>query len=138
MKVSEEELEFLTGDGDLQDAGQKLCREYGLSILLVTMGKSGACCITKEFSVYQPTFDVKTVDTNGAGDASMGGFLFCLMDRQIDPERITRQQAELCLEFANATGALATTKSGAIPAMPTYEEVVSCIAQQKRCAEALS
>lgn len=138
VKVSEEELEFLTGDGDLQDAGQKLCREYGLSILLVTMGKSGACCITKEFSVYQPTFDVKTVDTNGAGDASMGGFLFCLMDRQIDPERITRQQAELCLEFANATGALATTKSGAIPAMPTYEEVVSCIAQQKRCSEALS
>ena len=68
----------------------------------------------------------------------MGGFLFCLMDRQIDPERITRQQAELCLEFANATGALATTKSGAIPAMPTYEEVVSCIAQQKRCSEALS
>ena len=138
VKVSEEELAFLTGEGNIKKMGRSLCHEYDLSILLVTMGCKGACCITKEFAIYQPTFDVKTVDTNGAGDASMGGFLFSLMEQQINPKDITQQEARICLEFANVSGALATTKSGAIPAMPSYEEVLNCISRQKRCAAVLS
>ncbi|XP_021906807.1 probable fructokinase-4 [Carica papaya] len=65
-------------------------------------------------------FHVKTVDTTGAGDSFVGALLCKLVDDHslIDDEARLRE----VLRFANACGAITTTKKGAIPALPTEAE----------------
>lgn len=127
VKVSEEELYFLAEGETVQDKIGWMMEKYPVSLLLVSMGGKGAVCAGRDFVVSLPAFAVEAVDTNGAGDAFMGGFLFSLLKKGVDPKEISCGEAIECLRFANAAGALATTKSGAIPAMPAYDEVLDCI-----------
>ncbi|KAK6117574.1 hypothetical protein DH2020_048683 [Rehmannia glutinosa] len=70
---------------------------------------------------------VKSVDTNGAGDAFTGAILYCLASdvNLLKDEKRLRD----ALFFANACGALTVTKNGAIPALPTKEEVQQIMRQ---------
>ena len=69
-----------------------------------------------------PGYKVKVIDTVGAGDAFNGGFAFAITNGY------TIEQA---VRFANAVGALAVTKNGAIPGMPKLSEVKKLINSQK-------
>ena len=71
VKVSDEELTLLTGETDLERGSQKLL-EAGASLALVALGAKGAFFRLGELCGRQPTFDVRTVDTNGAGIPSSG------------------------------------------------------------------
>lgn len=127
VKMSEEEMTLLTGETDLEKGAQKLIQQ-GVSLVLITLGAKGAFCKNESASVYKETYDVKTIDTNGAGDAFFGALLYHL--RKTDKTQlktITQQELEKMLDFANAAGSLTTTKGGAIPAMPTMEEINRCI-----------
>ena len=131
VKVSDEELFLFTGIGDVERAGRVLYERYPMRCLLITLGEKGACCIFKDSFFTVPGYRMEVADTNGAGDASMGGFLFKLTGFEIDIEDLSTEEVYECLRFANAAGALATTKSGAIPAMPLREEVEALLKREE-------
>lgn len=119
IKISDDELAFLSGEGELARARGLM--HDGLQLLLVTLGERGAYYLTPEYEGLVPGFAVDTIDTTGAGDAFVAAMLVAVRQR---PD-LAREQAELfaAVRRANACGALATTIRGAIPALPTAEQV---------------
>jgi ribokinase len=89
-------------------------RELGAAHAVLTLGGGGALADGPEGRLHAPAFAVAVVDTTGAGDAFNGALAVALAER--------RPLAE-ALRFANAAAALACTRRGAQPSMPTREEV---------------
>ncbi len=119
IKVSEEELEFLTGDLDIERAARSLWSQR-LLLLVVTRGPAGCMYFTPEGSGVVPGFAVHPVDTTGAGDGFVAGLLAGLLDCGLSRDAADLERA---LRLGNAMGALATTQKGAIPALPTRQAV---------------
>ncbi|XP_030532882.1 probable fructokinase-7 isoform X1 [Rhodamnia argentea] len=129
IKISEEEITFLTGGEDPNDDNVVLDRLFhpNLKLLIVTEGSEGCRYFTKEFRGRVAGVKVKAVDTTGAGDAFVGGILFCLAS---DPNLYKdEERLRQALLFANVCGAVTVTKRGAIPALPTKEAVLSLLTQ---------
>lgn len=115
VKLSDEELEFLTGSADPDTAGRSLWHE-GLRLLVVTHGRNGCTFLTADASGHVPGMTVTAVDTTGAGDAFVAALLAGILEEvgtAFAPDRLH----EIC-RFANAAGALTTTAPGAIPSLP--------------------
>lgn len=123
VKISLEELEFLTGSTDLEGASQSLQQDYDLKMLLVTLGKEGCYYRLGDLCGHVPGFKVRSIDATGAGDAFLGAMLFQIVRLDKDLAAWTADDLVASIRFANATGALATTKKGAIPAMPSLHEI---------------
>ncbi|MDQ3707399.1 MAG: PfkB family carbohydrate kinase [Chloroflexota bacterium] len=130
IKISEEEATFLTGTDDLEQAARDLWHD-NLRLLAVTQGSEGSTVFTPSMSIYVPGFPVRAVDTTGAGDAFLAGLLFSLFPNLDHLMRGNLDETELiqAVRFANAAGALTTTRRGAIPALPTLEEVRALLAR---------
>lgn len=125
LKVSEEELECITGTGDPISGSRELYNQYGVPLIFITLGKKG-CFIRKGNEiVHVPSFTVNTIDTTGAGDGFLAGVLSHLVDLGNSLENINMDRLSQIALFANAVGALATTKRGGITSLPTNEEVKS-------------
>jgi fructokinase len=120
IKVSEEELAFLAGTEDLEGAARQLWHS-NLRLLVITRGSAGCRYITSRFSGEVPGFMVKAIDTTGAGDGFVAGLLKGLLEHP-QADRDEAQLREIC-RYANAIGAITTTDRGAIPALPTAEQV---------------
>jgi len=120
IKISEEELAFLADTEDLEAAVRKLWHP-ALRLLVITLGRAGCRYVTPEFSGRMPGFEVKAVDTTGAGDGFVAGLLKGLLDYP-QADRNEAQLREIC-RYANAVGAITTTERGAIPALPTADRV---------------
>jgi len=120
IKISQEELIFLTGISHPEKGGRRLWHN-GLRLLVITQGRDGCTYLTPDHLGYLEGFHVKAIDSTGAGDAFVAGLLMGLhkQPEAFKDEAILR---EVC-QFANAAGALTTTKRGAIPALPTTEMV---------------
>jgi fructokinase len=89
-------------------------------MIIVTQGAAGSIAFTKDGGRTEMAgIGVKTVDTTGAGDAFLAGLLHGLLEH---PDDWREHLAEI-LHFANAVGALTTTKRGAIPALPSRKKV---------------
>jgi len=125
VKVSEEELAFLTGASDEAEALARLWRPR-LKLVAITRGAAGSTYVTPRFKGNVPGLPVLAVDTTGAGDAFMAGLLRGVL---ADPA-VLEAEDELfqVYRFANAAGALAATKRGAIPALPFPEDVYRLLA----------
>ncbi|CAN6201986.1 unnamed protein product [Urochloa humidicola] len=123
IKISEEEVSFLTnGEDPYDDAVVKKLIHPNLKLLLITEGPDGCRYYSKEFSGRVGGLKVTAVDATGAGDAFVAGILsqlatdFSLLQ---DEDRLRE-----ALKFANVCGALTVTERGAIPALPTREQVL--------------
>lgn len=123
VKVSEEELTFLLGKVSLEEGSKILARESGAKVILITRGEDGTFCRLGDTTLVQPTFKVEAVDTTGAGDAFLGALLHCLVKRGLPIEDVECEEWISYLRFANIAGTLTTLKKGAIPAMPSLEEI---------------
>ncbi|CAJ2679083.1 pfkB family carbohydrate kinase [Trifolium pratense] len=125
IKVSDVELEFLTGSDKIDDESALSLWHPNLKLLLVTLGENGSRYYTKNFKGSVDAFHVNAVDTTGAGDSFVGA----LLGKIVDDQSILEDEAKLreVLKFANACGAITTTKKGAIPALPTEADVLSLI-----------
>jgi fructokinase len=123
-KVSREELSFLSGDGDLEAGARRMWTEQ-MRLLVITDGEAGCHYATAAGWGTVAGYEVNAVDTTGAGDAFVAGLLTGLLENEAAWEK----EAELqrVLRFANACGALATTRRGAIPALPTRAEALALI-----------
>ena len=126
LKVSEEEMQMLTGLSDLKK-GAKALSLYGPELILISLGRKGAFCYLSGKSGILPAYDVKTIDTTGAGDAFLGAFLYRVRGKNRDELR-NLPQTELMdiLDFANAAGSLTTMGKGAVPSMPHLDEIEAC------------
>jgi fructokinase len=122
VKVADEEWEFITGTTDLEEGSRKI-RDAGPKILVVTRGGDGAYFNFAGGTGEIAGHAVEVVDTLGAGDSFVAGFLSQLVEYSDLDAALTLENLNAALRFANACGALATTKSGAIPSLPTKDEV---------------
>jgi fructokinase len=125
IKVSEEELNFLTGEADIEKAAGSLWTGR-LKLLVVTAGPAGCMYFTPGEKGVVPGFPVRPVDTTGAGDGFVAGLLAGLLDCGLSWDDAALERA---LRLGNAVGALATTQKGAIPALPTRVAVEAFMEQ---------
>ena len=127
VKVSEEELAFLSDTSDLSDGSDRLMAAYpNIELVAVTRGADGSYFQTAHGEGWIPGFKVDAVDTTGAGDGFAAGMLHCLLDVISEPKdikKIHRITLAHAFHFANAVAALTTTKPGAITALPGREDV---------------
>lgn len=96
------------------EQGARALLERGCGAVVVTLGRQGALLVTPHTSQPIPAFAVDAVDTVGAGDA-FAGALGALLSQGLE--------LAPALRYASAAGALAVTKSGALPAMPLRADV---------------
>jgi ribokinase len=118
LTPNETEAEILTGvrvtdDNAAVKAGSRLL-ELGAGNVIITMGKRGAMLINAKESSFIPAFVVDAVDATAAGDAFNGGLAYALA---------TGHDLKSAIRLANAVAALAVTKMGAQPSMPTRDQL---------------
>jgi fructokinase len=121
VKISEEETLLLTGREAPEEAAEVLM-ERGVKLAVVTLGANGAYWKYGKDSGTVPGFRVKVADTNGTGDTFFGAFLSRIAKHgglsHLTPERI-----ECYVRYANRAASITASRPGAIPAMPTEDEL---------------
>lgn len=125
LKVSDEELEFITGSGDIKEALPQLLTG-NTRLVIYTKGSDGAECYTRKASAFAPGEKVKAVDTTGAGDGFIGSFLYCLSADGITADALdemTEEQMKRYLAFANRFCGKSVMGHGAIASYPSGEEM---------------
>ncbi len=123
VKLAEEEMEFVTGHAKVEDAARWL-HAQGAQIAVITAGERGAYFDAGDTSGWSAARNSNVVDTLGAGDAFMAGLLAQIGQSNATRDGLTKVvDWSRALEFANKCGALAVRKAGAIPALPTRDEV---------------
>ena len=129
LKISDEELEFITGIKDENDALKSLFKG-NVKVVIYTKGEDGAIFITKNKEtmrfIESKGLRVNAIDTTGAGDSFIGSFLYQLSQKNITIEYLDNLDYNLVkemLDFSNKYAADTTTKKGAIAAMCTIDEI---------------
>lgn len=132
LKISDEELEFITGETEIEAAALALFSR-GVKLIMYSMGKQGACVLTPKFSVSVSQVNVTVSDTTGAGDSIIGAFLYCLVKEGVcDPCSISKEKMLEFLTFANYYAAYSVTGKGAITSYADLKAITEFIAQQKK------
>ena len=123
LKISDEELDFLTDDGDVAS----LWRDR-MELICVTCGAKGAVIHLRDGTrIEHGGYAVRAIDTTGAGDAFVAAILIGVSENRQDYQM---RLPEL-LDFANAVGALTCVQKGAIPSLPTMAEAQTFMAERK-------
>ena len=121
LKVSDEELPLLTGCTDPEKGSARLA-EKGVRLVLVTLGAHGAFYRFDGHTGHVPGVPCVVGDTNGSGDTFFGAALSQLVKLN-SLDELTVPELERILAFANKAASITTSRHGAIPAMPTLQEV---------------
>lgn len=116
--LNEIEIAQLTGvtaiSKNINKAIKKL-RNYYSNNIIITLGENGSIYIVNNDKIIKvPSYDVKSVDSTGAGDAFIGGFVLGLIEGRNIKE---------CVMWGNAAGSITTTKLGAQSSFPDKEEL---------------
>ena len=122
LKISDNEIQWLTGEEDYTLGVQWILERYQIPLILVSMGREGSRAHYKGEMVEVPAFLQKnTIDTTGAGDTFGGCILHFICEYGL--ENLTKEQLKEMLCFANAAAAIVTTRKGALGVMPAKEEI---------------
>lgn len=114
VKLSVEELAFLTGNVEVNVGLDALMARCPARLVLVTQGKEGVIAWHDGAVKHYPATPVECVDTTGAGDAFVAGLLYGLA---------AGQDLTPVIALAQRCGALATTAKGAITALPWQHDL---------------
>ena len=110
-------------DREEAEAAAAALLALGVGTVILTLGERGALLAQAEGATLVPAFSVDAVDTTAAGDAFVGGFAVALAEGRRHLEAV---------RWGNAAGALATTKMGAQPSLPTREAVEQLLSRDQR------
>lgn len=122
LKISDNEIEFMTGESDIEKGMQILIEKYQPKIAFATLGIAGSIAFYKGMKVYEAGMEnPDTIETTGAGDTFMGASLNYILEHGL--ESLSEDDLHQMLHFANAAASLITTKKGALCVMPTREDV---------------
>lgn len=125
LKISDNEIEWLTGEKDYKKAAERLKEEYRIPLILVSLGKNGSMALSDVAFVQMPGYRVNTIETTGAGDTFCACVLHYILEhgfRAYNEEELTE-----LLRFANGAAAIVTTRKGALSVMPEKTEVEALI-----------
>ena len=122
LKISDNEIEFMTGEEDLDKGIRRIIDTYQIPLVFATFGPDGSRAYCRGVEAAEPGFlNPNTIETTGAGDT----FIACVLHTVLDTGLSDFDEESLSdmLTFANAAASLITTKKGALRVMPTREEV---------------
>ena len=126
LKISDNEMEFMTGTDDYTKGVEILRENYNIPLIFVTLGKEGSRAYYKDLIVeVAPFLQEHTIETTGAGDTFEACALNYVLEHGLDG--LTEADLKALLTFANAGASLITTKKGALRVMPEKEEVCELI-----------
>lgn len=125
LTPNETEMEILTGISIqsskagtpdmkyLRDAADQLINK-GVQRVIITLGSTGAVLFDKELSLFAPSESAVVADPTAAGDSFIGAFsvAWCKSNN-----------LEKSLRYANQVAAITVSRMGAIPSLPTQNEV---------------
>ena len=130
-KMSEEELELITGETDLDAGVAKVRERFDIPLICITMGKNGSRAYYKDLIVNSDSFiQEHTIETTGAGDTFCASMINYILDHGL--EDLTEDNLTEMMTTANAAASLITTKKGALRVMPMKEEVEALAATRAR------
>ena len=126
VKISDNEVEFLwncTPEG----GADKLLKEFGVSLAMVTLGPDGCLLKTKNASFLASCPKVHPIDTTGAGDIFGGSALSRLLELEKSIDALTEEDLAYIGSFAAAAASLSTEVSGGIPSIPEKDAVLKAM-----------
>lgn len=128
LKISDNEIQWFTGEDDFDAGVAALQKEYGIPLILVSMGRDGSRAYMGDTRAEaKPFIQKNTIETTGAGDTFCACVLGSVVDNGLDGLKDSGKLEQM-LTFANAAAALITTRKGALKVMPERAEVEALIA----------
>lgn len=123
LKCSLEESQWLFVTENPSLIRQQLPTLQGV---MVTDGEKGCTYDVGVSSGHLPAYVVEVVDTTGAGDAFVAGFVHQCC-QQGEALLVSPEKTKAAMMYASAVGALTTTKAGAMDSQPTHPQVLSLL-----------
>ena len=114
LLLNEIEGEALSGEREPEDIIKSLKTKYQNTDIVLTLGEKGVLCNFRNKTVYEPSKKVDVADTTAAGDTFCGYFLAAVS---------AGKSVQTALQEALAASALAVSRTGAAPSVPTADEV---------------
>lgn len=127
VKISDDELLFITGERDFDVGAAKLMAQFpNLQLVNVTAGAQGSISYYQGLRVFQPGLSLGgVIETTGAGDTFCACVLNFLLEHGL--KDLSTQDLSQMLRFANAAAYLVTTRRGAIRSMPELGQVLALL-----------
>jgi Sugar kinases, ribokinase family len=130
LKISDNEIQWLTGEEDYSKAVEKIRSQYNIQLILVSMGKEGSRAYYKDVEVEaHPFLQKNTIETTGAGDTFCGCILHYILKWGLSD--LNELQIKEMLTFANAAASIITTRRGALCVMPKIEEIDNLVLKKR-------
>lgn len=130
LKISDNELEFMTGTKDYGKGIEILRGQYPIPLIFLTLGKEGSRAYYGDIVVEEkPFLQENTIETTGAGDTFTGCALGYILEHGLDG--LTQDNLRELLVFANAGASMITTRKGALKVMPEREEIEGFIRSRR-------
>jgi sugar/nucleoside kinase (ribokinase family) len=112
-----DEARALTGKQEIDEVA-KVILDYGVKDAIIKQGKDGCWAFTKDRKLFVPAYKVNAIDTTGAGDNFMAGFMCAILDGK---------DLEECCKFATATAAVSIQAIGANTGVKSKQQVLDFI-----------
>jgi 1-phosphofructokinase len=113
LKPNAEELSSAVGrslmtNGDVIEAARELC-SHGVECVLASLGSDGMLAVTKNRAWGTRTTPVEVINTVGAGDATLAGFLAAITENPLQ-----ENHSDIGVEFNVPVGAMTAVQWGAV------------------------
>ena len=126
IKISDDEVDFLWSC--TPEAGaDKLLKEFGVSLAMVTLGPKGCLLKTKNAVCQVTSPKVNPVDTTGAGDIFGGSAVYRLLELNKPIEELTAEDLRFIGAYASTAASLSTEAPGGIPSIPEINAVLAAM-----------
>jgi fructokinase len=122
IKVSEEELELITQNNDI-DKGAEILLNTGCRFVILTLGAKGSIIFDKDNKIVVPTIPVKMQDATGAGDSYIGAIIAKIATSNQSKSELNIESIVEYAKFASKVGAITVQKIGALESIPFLSEV---------------
>lgn len=126
VKISDNEVEFLWNCTP-EEGAEKLLKEFGVSLAMVTLGPDGCLLKTANASFRAPSPKVHPIDTTGAGDIFGGSAVARLLELNKPIGSLTQEDLAYIGRFAATAASLSTEHPGGIPSIPAKEAVLNAM-----------